>query len=33
MTEQTETTAWPTGRPRLTHLGINVIDIDRMVEF
>ena len=33
MTEQTESIEWPSGRPRLTHMGINVIDIDRMVEF
>lgn len=24
---------WPGGRPKLTHLGINVVDIDRMVAF
>jgi catechol 2,3-dioxygenase len=24
---------WPSGRPRITHMGINVIDIDAMVEF
>ncbi len=24
---------WPAGRPRITHMGINVVDIDRMVAF
>ncbi len=33
MTEQTNITDRPMARPRLTHMGINVIDIDRMVEF
>ena len=33
MTEQTNTTHSSIVQPRLTHMGINVIDIDRMVEF
>ena len=33
MTERTSANEEPSGRPILTHCGINVIDIDRMVEF
>ncbi len=32
MTAQAEAFQW-SGRPRITHMGINVIDIDRMVAF
>ena len=33
MTEAADDFDWPRGRPRLTHMGINVIDIDMMVDF
>ena len=33
MTEAAGEFDWPRGQPRLTHMGINVIDIDMMVDF
>lgn len=33
MTDQAEAFEWPGGRPKLTHMGINVTDIDGMVDF
>ncbi len=33
MTQRSDGFEWPKGRPRMTHMGINVIDIDMMVDF
>ena len=33
MSDRTEQSKWAAGAPRLTHFGINVIDIDKMVAF
>lgn len=33
MSEQADAFDWPRGRPKITHVGINVMDIDRMVDF
>lgn len=33
MAEQAQTFTWPGGRPKLTHMGINVIDLEKMVAF
>ena len=33
MTQRSDGFEWPKGRPRMTHMGINVIDIDKMVDF
>ena len=33
MADQPEAFEWPSGRPKITHMGINVIDIDKMVDF
>ncbi len=33
MSERSDAYEWPKGRPTMTHMGINVIDIDKMVDF
>ena len=33
MADQRRAFEWPSGRPRITHVGINVFDIDTMVAF
>ena len=33
MTGSTDAFEWPRGRPKITHMGINVFDIDKMVDF
>ena len=33
MNDQASKYDWPEGRPRITHMGINVIEMDKMVDF